>query len=109
MFTGAYAVHALDGAERGRFEAHLAECRDCAVEVDELTATAARLGLALAEPAPTRLRGRVLTEVTRLRQTSPGVRLRSIRLWSYRPRVRLLVMVAVLGGVVLAVTLAHNG
>ena len=79
------------------------------MEVDELTATAARLGLALAEPAPTRLRGRVLTEVTRLRQTSPGVRLRSIRLWSYRPRVRLLVMVAVLGGVVLAVTLAHNG
>lgn len=101
--TGAYALDALDEADQGRFEAHLAECPDCAAEVEELTATAARLGLTLAEPAPAMLRGRVLAEITRVPQTSPGVRLRSVRLrqgrrWLVRAIVTAAVLV-VLGAV----------
>ena len=33
--VGAYAVDALDDAERARFEQHLAACAECRAEVDE--------------------------------------------------------------------------
>lgn len=69
--TGAYALHALDEEERGRFERHAADCEACAQEVRELTATAARLGLAeAAVPAP-ELRTRVLRHITTVRQEPP--------------------------------------
>lgn len=70
--TGAYVLDALDEVERHRFEKHLAECPQCADEVVELRATAARLGLALAAQPPAWLRGAVLTDIGRTRQEPPG-------------------------------------
>ncbi|GDY32191.1 anti-sigma factor [Gandjariella thermophila] len=69
--TGAYALDALDEPERRLFEQHLAACPACAQEVDELRATAARLGAAVATRPPEALRDRVLATVTRTRQDPP--------------------------------------
>ncbi|WP_328557284.1 MULTISPECIES: anti-sigma factor [unclassified Streptomyces] len=91
--TGAYALHALADDERERFERHAADCADCAQEVRELTAAAARLGLALtAEPGPA-LKDQVMRRITVVRQESPrtialpapravGVRLRRPARWA---------------------------
>ncbi|HEX4225860.1 MAG TPA: anti-sigma factor [Pseudonocardiaceae bacterium] len=70
--TGAYALDALDADERAAFELHLAECPDCAHEVAELRATAARLGAAAALTPPENLKQRVLLEVGRTRQDPPS-------------------------------------
>ncbi|MFD7749865.1 anti-sigma factor domain-containing protein [Streptomyces sp. NPDC059698] len=70
--TGAYALHALPDSERRAFERHLADCEACAQEVRELSATAARLGLAVAETPPRELRERVLREITTVRQEAPA-------------------------------------
>ncbi|HEY0577668.1 MAG TPA: anti-sigma factor [Pseudonocardia sp.] len=72
--TGAYALDALDEFERRQFEAHLARCPDCAREVDELRATAARLAMAVAEQPPDSLRHRVLAQVATTRQEPPAGR-----------------------------------
>ena len=69
--TGAYAVDALGDLERRQFERHLAECPDCTREVEELRATAARLGAAVAERPPDHLRRRVLDQISVTRQESP--------------------------------------
>ncbi|MFH9612350.1 anti-sigma factor domain-containing protein [Streptomyces pratensis] len=69
--TGAYALHALPEDERLAFERHLGACEACAQEVRELSATAARLGLAVAAGAPPGLRDRVLREITTVRQEPP--------------------------------------
>jgi len=66
--TGAYALDALDEFERRQFEAHLTECPDCTQEVDELRATAARLGLAVAAQPPESLRRNVMSQVAVTRQ-----------------------------------------
>ncbi|MFE5091177.1 anti-sigma factor domain-containing protein [Streptomyces sp. NPDC056638] len=70
--TGAYALHALSDTERVDFERHLGDCAACAVEVRELSETATRLGLAVAETPPRGLRDRVLREITTVRQESPS-------------------------------------
>lgn len=72
--TGAYALDAVDDVERRRFERHMLDCPDCGHEVDELRATAAVLGQAVAEQPPEPLRQRVLAEIARTRQDPPGVR-----------------------------------
>lgn len=69
--TGAYAVNALDEAEREEFEQHLAECAHCAQEVRELQATVAELAAEPATGPPDRLKQRVLDEVTRTPQDPP--------------------------------------
>ncbi|MFF3303386.1 anti-sigma factor domain-containing protein [Streptomyces sp. NPDC001741] len=69
--TGAYALHALPEDERVAFERHLGVCEACAQEVRELSATAARLGLAVSATAPPGLRERVLREITTVRQEPP--------------------------------------
>jgi anti-sigma-K factor RskA len=79
MLTGAYALDALDDVERRRFERHLADCADCAQEVAELRATSARLGGAVAEAAPERIKATVLAEIAGTRQEAPR---------GHRPRVR---------------------
>lgn len=70
--TGAYALHALPESEQRAFERHLEDCEACTQEVRELSATAARLGLAVAEPPPRELRDRVLRDITTVRQEAPS-------------------------------------
>lgn len=70
--SGAYALDALEGEERDRFERHLAHCRRCADEVRGLTATATRLAFAAAEEPPADLRSRVLAAATVTRQLPPA-------------------------------------
>ncbi|MFF7052321.1 anti-sigma factor domain-containing protein [Streptomyces griseorubiginosus] len=74
--TGAYALHALSDEENVSFERHLAGCEPCAQEAAELTATAARLGLAVAAPVPPALREHVLRRITTVRQEPPGTTVR---------------------------------
>jgi anti-sigma-K factor RskA len=64
--AGAYALDALEIAERSRFERHLRGCRSCTREVRGFTATATALGLAAATTPPPSLRGRVLEAVAAL-------------------------------------------
>ncbi|MBW1596013.1 anti-sigma factor domain-containing protein [Streptomyces sp. JJ38] len=71
--TGAYALHALSGAEREEFEQHLAVCPACAQEVREFAATTAKLGLAAAVRPPDALRERVLGRIATVRQEPPRV------------------------------------
>ncbi|MEV1046443.1 anti-sigma factor [Streptomyces sp. NPDC049916] len=70
--TGAYALHALPESELRAFERHLEDCEACTQEVRELSATAARMGLAVAETPPRQLRERVLREITTVRQEPPA-------------------------------------
>ncbi|WP_353940842.1 anti-sigma factor [Streptomyces sp. HUAS MG91] len=70
--TGAYAVHALTEEEREAFERHLADCEACAQETAELTATAARLGLAASDAPRPELREQVLRRITTVRQETPA-------------------------------------
>lgn len=50
--SGAYALNALDAAERAHLEAHLAGSEETRAEVTELTDTAVMLGLAVTPVAP---------------------------------------------------------
>lgn len=69
--SGAYAVDALDEAERASFEQHLAVCADCRAEVAELTATAHSLtSLTEATPPPS-LRASVLSGIAQVRPLPP--------------------------------------
>ncbi|WP_282089149.1 anti-sigma factor [Streptomyces tendae] len=58
-----YALDALEGAERVRFERHLEGCARCAAEVRALSEDAVRLARSTAAPAPPALRERVLSAV----------------------------------------------
>jgi anti-sigma-K factor RskA len=61
----AYALDAMDGAERRAFEAHLASCRQCQDELAELRRVTAGIGLATApEAPPAPLRARTLRHAT---------------------------------------------
>ncbi len=66
VLAGAYALDALDAAERARFERHLTTCRTCPDEVRGFAATATELGLAAAVTPPPALKGRVLADVAAL-------------------------------------------
>jgi hypothetical protein len=70
--AGAYALDALDPAERDRFERHLASCRTCPGEVRGYAAAAALLGLAAAVTPPPALKGRVLDAVAALGTARSG-------------------------------------
>jgi anti-sigma-K factor RskA len=69
--TGAYALDAVDDAERDRFEHHLHRCQPCSHEVRGLHETAARMAMAVAQAPPAGLRERVLTAAARTRQLPP--------------------------------------
>ncbi|MDQ0402913.1 anti-sigma factor [Streptomyces sp. NPDC000349] len=58
-----YALDALEGGERVRFERHLEGCDHCAAEVRALSEDAVRLAWSTAAPAPAALRERVLAAV----------------------------------------------
>jgi anti-sigma-K factor RskA len=69
--VGAYALNALPTDEAAAFGEHLADCMPCRHEVAELQATAAQLGVAVAEEPPERLRERVMNIVRQTRQSPP--------------------------------------
>ncbi|MFJ6631525.1 anti-sigma factor domain-containing protein [Streptomyces sp. NPDC091376] len=71
--TGAYALNALGDRERARFERHLDACPACEQEVRELGATAARLGLAVADPPMPAMKSQVLARIATVRQEPPTV------------------------------------
>lgn len=71
LWTGAYAMHSLSGAEAARFGRHLARCAACAQEVGGFAETAARLAGAAVEPPPAALRRRVMAAAARTRQLPP--------------------------------------
>jgi anti-sigma-K factor RskA len=79
ILTGAYAVDAIDGPERERFEHHLRRCRPCGNEVRGLRETATRLALAAAAAPPPQLRGRVMALAAATRQLPPLVHQRARR------------------------------
>ena len=71
--AGAYALDALDTAERDRFERHLRGCRACQAEVRGFAATAASLARAASIEPPPGLKERVLAAAAATRQLPPEV------------------------------------
>ena len=69
--SGAYAVDALDEAERAAFDQHLASCADCRAEVAELSAAAHSLTALTETTPPPGLRNSVLSGITRVRPLPP--------------------------------------
>jgi anti-sigma-K factor RskA len=69
--SGAYALDALDDAERKRFERHLARCSSCAEDVRRMTSTATALALAVAAEPPSGLKQRVLAAAAATPQLPP--------------------------------------
>jgi anti-sigma-K factor RskA len=55
-----YALDALDGDERARFEAHLRTCEDCAADVRDFQQTAGGLAAGVSVTPPAHLRASVL-------------------------------------------------
>ena len=72
ILTGAYAMHALTGADAARFERHLARCPACAAEVSEFAEATARLAAAAAAPPPAALKLRALAAAAGARQLPPA-------------------------------------
>jgi anti-sigma-K factor RskA len=69
--SGAYALDALDDAERERFERHLQRCPACADDVRRMTATATAMATAAAAEPPPGLRERVLAAAAATPQLPP--------------------------------------
>lgn len=69
--SGAYALDALDQAERERFERHLRRCPGCTEDVRLMTATATALALAVAAEPPPGLKQRVLAAAATTPQLPP--------------------------------------
>jgi anti-sigma-K factor RskA len=74
LLAAAYAIHAVDDADRASFEAHLSTCELCRAEVDEFRAIHSSMAQTQAAGPPPALKGRVLDEINRTRQMSPSVR-----------------------------------
>ena len=72
--AGAYAMDALDGPDRARFERHLERCEECTREVAGLHEAAARLAQAAAASPPAALKELLLAETARTRQLPPVTR-----------------------------------
>ena len=72
--AGAYAMDALDGRDRARFERHLARCQECATEVSGLHEATARLAVAAAAQPPPALKELLRAGRGRERGERPGRR-----------------------------------
>jgi anti-sigma-K factor RskA len=72
--AGAYALDALDGPDRARFERHAARCQECTREVTGLREAAARLAAAAAAQPPAALKEALRAETARTRQLPPLTR-----------------------------------
>jgi anti-sigma-K factor RskA len=107
--AGAYAVDALDDAERAEFERHLADCAECREEVAGFRATAVQLSTLTSATPPERLRDQVLRDIATVRPLPPDVSLKAgARIGTARRRrnrwLAAAAAVVVLGGGALAVT-----
>jgi anti-sigma-K factor RskA len=91
-----YALDALEADDRSRFEAHLALCEQCRVELVGFMSTTARLGEAEATTPPAELRERLLTMAASTSQEHPVVTALSqrSRVRRYAPRIALAAAVA---------------
>lgn len=69
--AGAYAMDALDGPDRTRFEQHMERCEECTGEVAGLFEATARLAAAAAVRPPAALREQLLAATARTRQLPP--------------------------------------
>ena len=72
--AGAYALDALDGPDRARFERHAARCQECTREVTGLREATARLAAAAAARLPAALKEGLRAETARTRQLPPVTR-----------------------------------
>ena len=72
--AGAYALDAITGPDRTRFERHLARCQACAAELRELRETTARLAEAVAADLPSGLIERVIAAAGQTGQLPPVTR-----------------------------------
>jgi len=72
--VGAYAVDAVDEAERAAFELHLAECAECRAEVASLRAVTDDLSLLAEAAPPASLKQSVLAGIATIRPEPPVVR-----------------------------------
>lgn len=82
LLTGVYALDAVDDTEREHFEHHLADCAECAQEVDSLREVAALLTELSSVNAPPALADDVRSAIAQVRPLPPVVRRR------VRPRQR---------------------
>ena len=71
--SGAYAVDALDAAERELFEQHLAACPACHAEIASLREAAATLPEMAYRRPPPGLRDRLLADIATVRPLPPVV------------------------------------
>jgi anti-sigma-K factor RskA len=71
--VGAYAVDAVDDAERARFEEHLATCAGCRDEVESLRGTAAHLAASTDTAPPASLKASLLRDIRSVRPLPPLV------------------------------------
>jgi hypothetical protein len=85
VLTGAYALGALEGPGRERFEHYLNHCQSCSNEVRGPHETATRLGGAAAGVPPAQMRERVLAAAARTRQLPPVTEARPMRRPIRRP------------------------
>jgi anti-sigma-K factor RskA len=69
--AGAYALDALTGTDRARFERHLTRCEQCAAEISGLREATARLAAASAAEPPPGLTERALAAAAHIRQLPP--------------------------------------
>lgn len=72
--SGAYALDAVDDAERADFEEHLATCAECQEEVESFRTTALQLSVLADATPPERLRDQVLRNIATVRPLPPEVR-----------------------------------
>jgi len=69
--AGAYALDAITGADRARFERHLARCQACARELGEVREATAALAQAVATDPPAEVIERAVAAAARTRQLPP--------------------------------------
>jgi len=81
--AGAYALDAVTGPERARFERHLARCHACALELAELREATARLAGAAAADPPAAVIQRAVAAAARTPQLPPADR--GSRIWPRLP------------------------